>query len=63
MERDDFLVAAWDGLLEGMKATAGDARSTAIIAEKETFFDIIIFNIFNLKSLGRRKGLINLYIR
>jgi hypothetical protein len=42
MERDDFLAAAWEGLLEGIKASEGAERRTAMMAEKDTFLDIIL---------------------
>jgi hypothetical protein len=42
MEREDFVAAECDGLLDGMKAAAGAARRVAKMAEKDTFLDIIL---------------------
>jgi len=42
MLREDFLAAAWEGLLDGMKAIAGAERKTANTAENDTFLEIIV---------------------
>ena len=52
MEREDFVAAECDGLLDGMKAAAGAARRVAKMAEKDTFLDIIL-SMVGLQRNGR----------
>jgi len=50
MEREDFLAAEWEGLLEGMKATTDPERNSAITAAYDDFPNIIVLQCIYFKN-------------